>query len=110
MDLSLNTLSPLNTISSKEIVTGAACKSMQVDRNIRKSCTPVDRNIRNPSRVGTPEVNVDVFSTSRGSSSSFTKCSRNIELLYTCVDVYVTQERNSDFSCIEKSGCENSPR
>ena len=58
VDLSLNSLSLLNTITPKAIVTGAACNSAQVDRNIRKSCTPDDRNIRNPSRVGTPEVNV----------------------------------------------------
>ena len=54
VDLSLKSLSLLNTISSKEIVTGAAYKSAHIDRNIQKSCTPVDRNIWNPSRVGTP--------------------------------------------------------
>ena len=77
---------------------GAACNSAQVDRSIR-----------NPSRVGTPEVNVDVFSPSRGSNSSFTKWSRNIEPLDTSVDGSTTQERNSDFSCIEKVGVKSLP-
>ena len=49
------------------------CDIVQVDRNIRKSCTSPDRNIRNPSRVGTPGVNEGVFSPNRGSNSSFAK-------------------------------------
>ena len=88
---------------------GAACNSTQVGMRIRKSCTPFDRNIRNPSRVGTPEVNVDVFSPSCGSNSSFIKWSRNMVLLDTSVDVYATQENNSDFSCIGKVGVKVSP-
>ena len=35
VELSLNIFSPLNTITTKAIVTGAACNSAQVDRNIR---------------------------------------------------------------------------
>ena len=53
MEISLEILSPLNTISSKDIVTGTVWNNAQVDRNIW-NCTPVDRNIRDPSRVGTP--------------------------------------------------------
>ena len=97
VELSLKSFSPFNTISSKEIVMGVACNIAHVDRNVRKSCTPVDRNIRNPSRVGTPEVNVDFFSPIHGSNSSFTKWSRNINPLDTSLGGYATQERNSDF-------------
>ena len=96
VELFLKSLSPLNTIISKEIVTGAACNSVQVDRNIWKSCTLVDKNIQNPSRVDTPEVNVDVFIPSRGSISSFTKWSRKTEPLDTSVDRSATQESNSE--------------
>ena len=85
-------------ISSKDIVTGAACNSAQVDRNIR-----------NPSRVGNPEVNVDVFSPSRSSNSSFTKWLRNIKPLNTSVDGSTTKERNLDSSCIEKVGVKSLP-
>ena len=100
VELSLKILSPLNAIRSKAIVTGAACNSAEVDRNIRKICTPDDKNISNPSRIGTPGVNIEVFSSSCGSNSSFTKWSRNIKPLDTPVDRSTTQERNSDFSCI----------
>ena len=92
MELSLKSFSPLNTITLKAIVTGASCISAEVDRNIRKICTPDDRNIRNPSRVGTPGVNIDVFSPSSGRNSSFTRRSRNIEPLETSVDRSATQE------------------
>ena len=57
-------LKPLHTISSKEIITDAACNSVQVDRIVR---TP-SRAIHN-----TPRVNVEVFSPSRGSNSNFAK-------------------------------------
>ena len=67
VELSLKSFSPLNEISSNDIVVSAACNSAQVDRKIR-----------NPSRFGTPEVNIDFFSPSRVINSSFTKCSRNI--------------------------------
>ena len=103
VELSLKSFSPLNTIISKDIVTGAACNSAQVDRNIRNG-TPVDRDIWNPSRVFTPEVNVYVFGPSRSSNSSFTKWSSNIEPLDTSVHRSKIQERNSDFLCIEKMG------
>ena len=104
MYLSLKSLSLLNTITPKAIVTGAACNSAQVDRNTRKTCTPDDRNIWNHIRVGTLEVNEGVFSPSRGRNPSLTKWSRNIKPLDTSVDRYATQERNSDFSCIKKVG------
>ena len=100
VELSLKSLSPLNAMSSKEVVTGAACNIAQVDRNIRKNCKPVDMSISNPSRVGTPEVNIYAFSKIRGSISIFTKWSRNIETLYTSVDGSTTQENNSDLSYI----------
>ena len=89
MEISLEILSPLNTISSKDIVTGTVRNSAQVDRNIH-----------NPSKVGNPEFNVDVFSPICGSNFSFTIWSRNIEPLDTFIDGFSTQERNSDFSCI----------
>ena len=101
MDLSLKILSPQNTISSKDIVTDVACNSAQVNR--------ID--IQSPSRAihRTPGVNVDVSIPSRGSNSSFAKLSRNIKPLDTYVDVSATQERNSDFSCIEKVGVKSLP-
>ena len=70
---------------------------------------PDDRNIQNHSRVGTLEVNKGVFSPSRYSNPSFTKWSRNIDPLNTSVEGYVNQERNSDFSCIEKVGVKSLP-
>ena len=90
-------------------MTGAACNSAQVDRNIRKSCMPDDRNIWNPSRFGTPGVNVEDFSPGCGSNSSFTKWSRNIDPLDTSIHRYTTQERNLDFLCIEKVGVKSLP-
>ena len=107
--LSLKSLSLLNTITPKAIVTGAACKSAQVDRNTRKTCTPDDRNIWNHIRVGTLEVNEGVFSPSRGRNPSLTKWSRNIEPLDTPVDRSATKERNSDFLCIGKAGVKSLP-
>ena len=82
-------LSPLNKVTSKAIVTGAACNSAQVDRNIQKICTPDDRNIQSPSRVGTPGVNVGVFSPSRVRNSSFAKWTKNIDPLDTSVDIFI---------------------
>ena len=109
VELSLKSLSQLNTITSKAIVIGSACKCAQVDRNIRKSCTTPDRNIWNHNRVGTPGVNKGVFSPSHGSNSSLPKWTRNIEPLDTSIHVSATQERNSNLSCIEKVGLKSLP-
>ena len=109
VELSLKSFSILNMISSKAIVTGVTCNSAQVDRNIWKNCTPDDRNIQNPSRVDTLGVNVDLFSPTRGSNYILTKYSRNIEPLDTSIHGYETQERNLDFSCIEKMGVKHLP-
>ena len=91
--LSGDSLKPLHTISVKEIVTDAACNRAQVDRIFR---TP-NRDIQR-----TPGVNVEVFSPSRGSNSSFAKWSRNIEPLNTSVDGFAAQERNPNCFCIDK--------
>ena len=77
LDLSLTSLSPRNTIRSKEIVTNAACNSGQVNRiNVRIPNRAINRN---------PGVKVDVFSPIRGSNSSFAKWSRSIKPLDTYV-------------------------
>ena len=74
VELSLKSLSPLNTITSKVIVIGADCNSAQVDRNIQKICTPDDSHMSYPSRVGTTGFNVGVFSPLRGSNSTVSTC------------------------------------
>ena len=56
-----------------------------------------------------PRVGLHWIYASRGSNSSFTKWSRNIELLDTSVDGSATQERNLDFLCIEKVGVKSLP-
>ena len=101
VELSLNSLSPLNTNMSKAFVIGSACKSVGVNRNII-NCTSHNKKIRNHSRIGTPGVNEGVFSPSSNTTSSFAKWTGNIKPLDTSVHVSATQERNSDFSCIEK--------
>ena len=93
-------MKPLHVISSKEIITDAACNSAQVDRIVR---TP-SRAIYN-----TPRVNVEVFSPIRGSNSNFAKWSRNIDPLNTSVDVSAAQERNCNCFCIEKMGAKSLP-
>ena len=108
VELSLNSLSPLNTNMSKAFVIGSACKSVGVDRNTL-NCTLPDRTIQKHSRIGTPGVNGGVFSPSRGKISSFAKWTGNIEPLNTSVHGSATQERNSDFSCIEKLGVNSLP-
>ena len=82
---------------------GSACKSAGVDNNTL-NCTPHDRTIRNCSRIGTLGVHKGVFSPSRGKISSFVKWTGNIKSPDTSVHGSATQERNSDFSCIEKVG------
>ena len=47
VELSLNSLSLLNTNTPKEFVIGSACKSVGVDGNTMKSCTSSDRTIGN---------------------------------------------------------------
>ena len=96
-------------ITSKAIVIGLACKSAQVGRNTLKSCTLPDRTIQDHSRIGTPGLNEGVFSPIRSNNSSFSKWTGNIEPLETSVDESATQERNSDFSCIEKVGVKSLP-
>ena len=78
VELSLNSLSPLNRNTSKAFVIGLACKSVGIDSNTL-NCTPPDRKTQNHSRIGTPGVNLGVFSTSRGKTSSFAKWTGNIE-------------------------------
>ena len=78
MELSLNSLSPLNTNMSKAFVIGLACKTVGVNRNTLNCMSP-DRTIRNHSRIDTPGDNEGVFSPSRGKNSSFAKWTGNIE-------------------------------
>ena len=104
VELSLNSLSLLNTNTPKEFVIGSACKSVGVDGNTLKSCTPPDRTIGNHIRIGNPGVNKGVFSPSHSKTSSFAKCMGNIEPSNTSVHSSTTQERNSDLLFIEKVG------
>ena len=57
----------------------------------------------------TPRVNVEVFSPSCSSNSSFEKWSRNIEPLNTAVDGSPAQESNSTSFCISKIGVKSLP-
>ena len=91
--LSQESLKQLHTISSKDIVTDAACNSAQVDRIFRTSSRAINM---------TPRVNIEIFSPIRGSNYSFEKWLRNIDPLNTSVDVYAAQESNSTCFCIEK--------
>ena len=109
MELSLNSLSPLNTNTSKAIVIGSACKIAEVDRNTMISFTSPDNHMRDHSRIGTPAVKEGIFSPSRGKISSFTKWTGNIEPLDTSVHRSAIQERNSGLSCIEKVGVKTLP-
>ena len=93
-------LKPFHTISLKEIVTGAAFMSAQVDRIV---WTP-SRDIHM-----TPRVNIEVFSQSRSSNSSFAEWLRNIEPLNTAIDGSPDQERNSTSFCINKIGVKSLP-
>ena len=56
-----------------------------------------------------PRFNVDFFSPSRGSNSSFAKWSRNVETLDTSVNGSAAQERNSNCYGIEKVGVKSLP-
>ena len=98
-ELSINSLSPLNTNMSKAFVIGSACKSMGVNRNTLNYMSP-DRTIRNHRRIGTLGVNEGVFSLIRNTTSSFAKWTGTIDPLDTSVNGSATQERNSDLSCI----------
>ena len=108
VDLSLNSLSPLNMNTLKVFMIGSAFKSVGVDRSTI-SCTPPDRTTWNHSRIGTPGVNEGVFIPSRGKTSSLAKWTGNIEPSDTSVHVSATQEKNSYFLCIEKEGVKSLP-
>ena len=92
----------------KANVIGLACNRAEDDNNTL-SCMPPDRTIQNHSRIGTPAVNEGVFSPSRGNISIFAKWTGNIDPLDTYVHGYTTQERNSNFLCIEKVGVKSIP-
>ena len=108
MEISLNSLSPLNTNTSKAFVIGSACKSVGVDRNTL-SCTPPDRTIQNQSKIGTPGVNEGVLGPICGKTSSFSKWMGNIKPSDISVHGSATQEWNSDLSCIGKVGVKSLP-
>ena len=86
-------MKPLQRISSKEIFTGAARDSAQVDRIFRTPCRDVHM---------TPRFNVEVFSPSHYSRSRFAKLSRDIDPFNTSIDIYLAQERNSTSFYIDK--------
>ena len=56
-----------------------------------------------------PRVNVEVFSPSHGSNSSFVKWPRNINPLNTSIDGYLAQERNSTSFCNDKISVKSLP-
>ena len=56
VELSLNSLSQLNTNILKAFVIGSACNSVGVNSNTL-NCTSPDRTIQNYRRIGTPGVN-----------------------------------------------------
>ena len=56
VELSLNSLSPLNMNTLKAFMIGLSCKSVWVNRNTLNCMSP-DRTIFNHSRIGTPGVN-----------------------------------------------------
>ena len=97
----MKSLKPLNNICSKDIITDAVYNSVKVDRIATHT----------PRRAihRTPGVNIDVFSTSCGSNSSFAKWSRKIERLNNSVDRSAAQERDSNYFCIGKMGVEILP-
>ena len=108
VELSHNSLSLFNMNTLKAILIVSAWKSVGFDRNTL-ICTPPYKRIRDHSRIVTPGVNEGVFSPRRGKISSFAKWMGNIEPLDTSVHGSATQERNSDFSCIEKLGVNSLP-
>ena len=70
VEIPLNSLSPLNTNTSKAFVIGLACKSVGVNRNILNCKLPDSRNIqRNNSRIWNPGLNEGVLSTSHDTNS-----------------------------------------
>ena len=93
-------MKPLQTISLKDIVTGAA-----------RDSTQVERIVRNPSRdiPHYPRVSVEVFSPSRCSHSSIAKWARNIEPFNTSIDGYLSQEINSTSFFTEKISVKRLP-
>ena len=108
VELSLNSLYPLNMNTSKEIVIGSACKSVGDDRNTL-SCIPPDRKIRNHIRIGTRGVNQGIFSPCRGKISSFYKWTWNIEPFDTSVHGSETQRKEFEFLMHWKIGSKKSP-
>ena len=93
-------LKPLHTISSKEIVTGEAHDIVQVDRIVR-----------NPSRDihMTPRVNIEVFSPIHCSHSSFAKWSSSIDPFNSAIYRSPYQERNSTSFCTDKISVKSLP-
>ena len=84
-DLPQESLKPLYTINSKDIVTGAARDSAQVESIFQTPSKAIHVKTR---------VNVEVFSPSRCSHSDFAKWLRNIDPFNTSIDVSLAQKRN----------------
>ena len=102
--LSMMSSSPLITFQSKPFVIGSQDKSAGGNRN--SICTSRDsrNSMGNHSRIGTPVVNKDIFSTRSDTTSNLLSCTGSINKFDTHVHESATQERNLDSSCIEEVG------
>ena len=102
--LSMESLSPLNTFQSKPSVIGLQYESVGGNRNI--ICTLIDsrNSMGNHSRIGTPGVNRDIFGPSSNTTSNLLSCTAGIEKFDTHVHGSTTQERNLELLCIEEVG------
>ena len=90
----------LHMISVNEVFTDTACNSAQIDRIVWTHNRAIHR---------TPAFNVEFFSPSRISNTSFAKWPSNTELLNTSIDGYAALERNLNCFCIGKMGVKSLP-
>ena len=99
--LSMTSLSPLNTFQSKAFMIGSQDESVGGNRNI--ICTSRDsrNSMGNHSRIRTPGVNKYIFSPRSDTTSNLLSCTGRIEKFDTHVHVSATQERNLESLCIE---------
>ena len=85
-------------LQSEAFVIGPQDESLESNRNI--ICTSRDsRNIRGDhSRIGTPGVNEDVFSSRSNTTSKVLRCTDNVNKFDTLVHGSTTQERYLELS------------
>ena len=83
---------------------GPQDESVEINRKI--ICTSSDsRNIRGDhTRIETPVVNGDVFSSRSNTTLNVLSCTGNVEKFDTLFHGSTTQERNLESSCIEEVG------